>query len=360
LSALISGSTGFLGRALLAQLELPAVALLRGSDFERRATVLSRQTGAAVTALAGDVTRPCWGLDESAIAGLREQVDVVVNVASETGWAAPWARLHSVNIDGARHAVDVAGALGVPLLHVSSLFVAFDHDEFVPEAMVDEGSHLSKYERSKSRGEWVVALHAERAQVPTSIVRVGALLGDLAARSRQERPRTRVRMTRLLVDAPTMIPWLPAPVLPYSATARIDLCPRDLVAAALAHMITDLAGHAASHDMVVRNLGLGGNAPLVGQLLDESRSILARQGFAFRHVPVPGSWLRNVSAFFDRWSGAPGAAMFIGFRYLSSRTRYLGTCPGAETLTIRQLLRTMGIVEPDPVVPDPFYASWLG
>src|SRR4029450_12428072 len=160
----------YLGRALLRALDEPVVAVLRRAEQRDRAAGLARRTGTAVAAVPGDLQRPLWGLDEATLDRCRGEVHMVVNGAAQASWAAGWHDLMATNVEGARRAVDVAATLGVPLVHISALGAGH-----VPEALVDEATHLTKYERSKNRGEHAVADAAAELGVPTTIVRVGGL-----------------------------------------------------------------------------------------------------------------------------------------------------------------------------------------
>ncbi len=82
-----------------------------------------------------DVSEPLLGLSEGAIAGLRGQVDAVVNVAGVVDFDPPLDEALSANAFGVRNLVELARALGdVPVLHTSTCYVAGYRDGVIEEA----------------------------------------------------------------------------------------------------------------------------------------------------------------------------------------------------------------------------------
>lgn len=154
---LLTGVTGFLGKVWLAHLlhHLPDVrvtVVVRGraregalERFERivdtsptfrplRAThgrALGRWLGERVSVVEGDIERPLLGLCPDAL----DPVDAVVHCAGLTDFQPDPLRAFAVNTHGARHAADLAAALGARLLHVSTAFVAGNVSGEVPEAI---------------------------------------------------------------------------------------------------------------------------------------------------------------------------------------------------------------------------------
>jgi nucleoside-diphosphate-sugar epimerase len=302
--------------------------------------------------VAGDLRRPLWGLPEPVLDALRGQVRLVVNAAAQASWAAGWHDLMETNVEGARRAVDVAATLGVPLVHVSSLYAAHDCGRHVPEALVDEAAHLTKYERSKNRSEHAVADAAADLGVPTTIVRVGGLGGDL-----DPLPGERAAlppMLRLLDrDGWGWVPYVP--------DARIDVAPRDLVARTVAGILDDrgTVPVPAPGQAVVRNVGLGHASPNAGALLAEA----ARLGMGYekpvRPVPSPAKPLMALSELADRFGRGRRTTLLIGVRYFASSTVYLSEGLGQD-LSLATLVRTL-VRRPrlEPAALPSFYARWI-
>lgn len=348
MTVLVSGATGFLGAALLRKIDQPVVALIRGGDHEDRVRSLNRHSLAPVRGVRGDVRRPDWGLDQDLLDELRGTVSAVLNVAGDVGWSAPWARLAATNIDGAANAAALAHRLGTRLVHAGSLYVGYDYGSEVGEHLLEEREHLTKYERAKLRGEWAVARSVRKNDVPTFIARVPALSGDLDPVASGRSGARKVPLSRLITSGR----W---PVLPYSSGARLDVCPRDLVADRLVELLT--ADPVETPQVV--NIGQSAAAPMVEAFIREA-SIAGRRdpGTFPRPVRVPATWLKAISRQADRLQESPDTAAAIGTRYFASSTIYSGSGLGRE-VSIRSLVRTLGMPLPDePTRLNSYYSGW--
>lgn len=149
---LLTGVTGFLGKVWLAHLleAAPGVArvhllvragrarggargrledLLATSPafwplHERHGAGLGRFLGARLDVLAGDVASPDLGLDAATLARLEGRLDLVLHLAGVTDLEPDVEQALATNVDGARHALEVARRTGARLLHVSTAYVA--------------------------------------------------------------------------------------------------------------------------------------------------------------------------------------------------------------------------------------------
>lgn len=343
LTLLCAGLSGYLGHALARTLHEPASMVVRSGDPAGRSRRLAEETGASLTGLRGDIRQPMWGL-AAALGDLAGEVRLVVNLAANTSWTSSWQSLDSTNVEGARHAVDVAAALDVPLVHISTLFAAYQTSGVVRAALVHESADLTKYERSKCRAEWAVHDAARSRGVPVRIVRVGALAGDRGAgRGRPTAPLARS------VHAAAF------GLVPYVAGARLDVAPRDLVAARVAEWLATpiVAGCEVVH------VGLGHQAPLVESLLAE----VVRQGMGdqrrLRAVRVRGSFVPAVSRWGDRFCSGAAANVLVGSRYFASRAVYESDGLGDE-VGIVELAATLTGSPPAPrPLVDAYYRGWL-
>jgi nucleoside-diphosphate-sugar epimerase len=349
MTVLMSGATGFLGLALLRQIGEPVVAVIRGNDHADRARLLARRSGAVVEGLRGDVTQRNWGLTDEQLEDLSGRVRVVLNVAGDVGWSAPWARLSQVNIDGARHGAELAARLGAKLVHTGSLYVGYDSGREVGEVLLEERESLTKYERSKLRGEWAIAQAARRDDVPAIIARIPALSGDLdPVPGGGDDGAKKVPLARLISSG-----WWP--VLPYANGARLDVCPRDLVAT----KVVELLKAEQATTVEVHNVGQAAAAPFVESFIREAAVATERDPRRFpRPVRVPARWLKAVSQQADRLGEHPKNAAAIGLRYFASRTVYTGPGLGRE-VSVRSLVRTLGMpLHEDPPRLNSYYAGW--
>lgn len=347
MTVLVSGATGFLGLAVLRQLDEPVVAVIRGGDYESRGRTLARRSGAVLEAVSGDLRRPHWGLSDETVEGLRGRVRAVINVAGDVAWSAPWSRLAATNIDGASHGAELAHRLGVRLVHAGSLYVGYESGDEVGEVLLPEQQRLTKYERSKLRGEWAVARTARSYDVPVAIARIPALSGDLDPVDGDDGSR-KVPLARLITSG-----WWP--VLPYSKGARLDICPRDLVAKQVVALLDD----PPSCLVDVHNIGQAAGAPLVESFIREAALASEREPSSFpRPVRMPAPWLKGISLQADRLDEHPKNAAAIGLRYFASPTIYAGAGLGRD-VSIRSLVRTLGMPQHhDPPKLSGFYAGW--
>jgi long-chain acyl-CoA synthetase len=90
--------------------------------------------GARVDALDADVERPSCGLSPEALQALAT-ADAVVHCAGLTDFQPDPLRALSVNVAGAVHVAGLARQLGVPLVHVSTCYVAGAVSGEVPESL---------------------------------------------------------------------------------------------------------------------------------------------------------------------------------------------------------------------------------
>jgi len=159
---LFVGATGFVGKVALSMLldrygealERVVVVVRRGSSpsaerrfFDKIATSEAfkplrdarGEDGALnflrlkCTVLEGDVTDPLVGLSASQLEELKGKIDVVVNCAGLVSFNPSLELGLNVNTLGVRHAVEVCLGLGVPLVHVSTAFVAGNRNGLVFE-----------------------------------------------------------------------------------------------------------------------------------------------------------------------------------------------------------------------------------
>ena len=347
MTVLVSGATGFLGTALMRGIGEPVVALLRGADWANRAKTLHRRTGATVRGVPGDVRRPNRGLPASLVAELRDEVDTVINLAGDVSWSAPWSRLVEINVDGAAHAAELSRALGATLLHASSLYAGYDHGDEVYEVLLRERPKLTKYERTKLRAEWAVARICQAHDVPAVIARIPALSGDFDPVPGARSGATKVPFSRIIQTGV----W---PVLPFASGARLDVCPRDLVATKLLRLLGE-----AAPDPAIRNVGQGAGAPLVEAFAREAAEATLGDTRLFpRPVRMPARWLRAVSQQADRLNESPKNSAVIGLRYFASKTVFNSSGLDRE-ISIRNLVRTLGMPHrPQPPALGSYYAGW--
>ena len=188
MSYFVTGATGFIGRNLIERLlrrEGDIHVLVRESSAERLEELVDRwgQTvgepalvRARVRAVPGDLRRPRLGLSDEQVAELRGRTDHFFHLAALYDMTATAEDDEALNVDGTRHAVQLANELQAGVLHhVSSVAVAGAHRGLFREDMFDEGQTLpSPYHRTKFEAERLVRAEAH---VPWRVYRPGVVVG---------------------------------------------------------------------------------------------------------------------------------------------------------------------------------------
>ncbi|HEY2383523.1 MAG TPA: SDR family oxidoreductase [Terriglobia bacterium] len=154
----IIGSTGFLGKVLLAMILdcFPEfkhlIVLVRGRKdmpAEKRffsevlqspplEAVIERMGGEQavrrkVTVLEGDLDRPLCGLPLDRIAELKRKVDIVVNLAGLVDFDPPLNDALVSNVYGTQHVIELVKQLDSRLLHISTAYVTGQKDGYILE-----------------------------------------------------------------------------------------------------------------------------------------------------------------------------------------------------------------------------------
>lgn len=190
---LLTGITGFLGKVWAFEMmerlpDLRLTALVRGrrseSAVDRVDAMLAttpalrplREAHGCGTAdflaerldvLPGDVSQVRCGLEPSTVDALRGEIDLVLHFAGLTDFQPDPLAAIAANTHGAVHVAELAEALGVPMVHVSTCYVAGRVDGHVGE---DLDPHLAPNGvRFDPAGE-LAALEADLAKLPSGRV----------------------------------------------------------------------------------------------------------------------------------------------------------------------------------------------
>jgi NAD(P)-dependent dehydrogenase (short-subunit alcohol dehydrogenase family) len=182
MSYFVTGATGFLGEFLMEALakRKGTFYLLVRKDSEEHLADLKERLGAdakRIVTVKGDLTRKNLGVRPKQIEALRGKVKHFFHVA------ALYDLLHDnqeeqerINVEGTRHALDLAEALGVKCFHyTSSVAVAGSYRGVWREDMFAEAEHYEQaYFRTKHLAEGVVR---EACRVPYRIYRPAIIVG---------------------------------------------------------------------------------------------------------------------------------------------------------------------------------------
>jgi len=142
----VTGATGFIGRHLVERLlERDGdihVLVREGSRGKLDALIAEKwPAGAAerIHAVTGDLSEPSLGVDPEQV----PHIDHFFHLAAVYDMAAEEERNRVANVEGTRHAVELANAIGAGCFHhTSSIAAAGLHKGLFREDMFDEGQKL--------------------------------------------------------------------------------------------------------------------------------------------------------------------------------------------------------------------------
>ncbi|MDO9409847.1 SDR family oxidoreductase [Patulibacter sp.] len=177
---LVTGATGFIGRHLVATLlekrEGDIHLVVRDASQPKVDRLIAGwPEGAAdrVKVVVGDLESPAMGVDPAWIDEHRGDVEHAFHLAAIYDMTASAERNDTLNVEGTRHAVELANVLETGCFHhVSSVAVAGDFEGVFREDMFDEGQplpapyHRTKFESERiARGETLVPWRVYRPAI---------------------------------------------------------------------------------------------------------------------------------------------------------------------------------------------------
>jgi NAD(P)-dependent dehydrogenase (short-subunit alcohol dehydrogenase family) len=234
----VTGATGFIGHNLvkrLLQREGTVYALVRSGSRGRLEELRTAwgADGARVVPISGDLSQPGLGVSEEDLLTLRGGVDHFFHLAAIYDMTAGAEAQEVANVEGTRHAVELAGAIEAGCFHqVSSIAAAGLYKGTWREDMFDqaEGLDTHPYFRTKHESERVVREECGR---PWRVYRPGIVVGD--SRSGEiDKVDGPYYAFKLLQRARRVLPsWLPAVGV---EGGEINIVPVDFVAAAIDHI----------------------------------------------------------------------------------------------------------------------------
>ncbi|HXV05783.1 MAG TPA: SDR family oxidoreductase, partial [Solirubrobacterales bacterium] len=244
----ITGATGFIGRNLvecLLRREGTVYALVRAGSRGRLEQLRTSwgADGARVVPVSGDLTQPGLGISEEDLLTLRGGVDHFFHLAAIYDMAAGAEAQQIANVEGTRHAVELAQTIEAGRFHhVSSIAVAGLYRGLWREDMFEqaEGLGVHPYFRTKHQAERVVREECDR---PWRVYRPGIVVGD-SRTGEIDKIDGPYYLFKLLQRARRLMPgWLPTVGI---EGGEINIVPVDFVAAAIDHIAhePDLDGQA--------------------------------------------------------------------------------------------------------------------
>jgi NAD(P)-dependent dehydrogenase (short-subunit alcohol dehydrogenase family) len=244
----VTGATGFIGHNLVQRLlrrEGTVYALVRAGSRGRLEELRTAfgPDGARVVPIAGDLTQPGLGVSEEDLLTLRGEVDHFFHLAAIYDMTAGAEAQEIANVEGTRHAVELAGAIEAGCFHqISSIAAAGLYRGVWTEDMFEEAERLDvhPYFRTKHESERVVR---EECRRPWRVYRPGIVVGD--SRSGEiDKIDGPYYFFKLLQRARRLLPgWLPTVGI---EGGEINVVPVDFVADAIDYIAhqPDLDGRA--------------------------------------------------------------------------------------------------------------------
>eukprot|EP00123_Amoebidium_parasiticum_P016382 comp23407_c0_seq1/m.38866 comp23407_c0_seq1/g.38866 ORF comp23407_c0_seq1/g.38866 comp23407_c0_seq1/m.38866 type:complete len:824 (-) comp23407_c0_seq1:551-3022(-) len=231
---LFTGASGFIGKFLMGNLlkrDAPVYSLMRPQSAEKFRSMAHQRYGDAASKLVlmdGDISKPNFGLSTADFEVLKSKVDHVFHLAAIYDMTAPEEANTAANIDGTKHAVDVANQFGATLHYFSSVAVAGQYQGTYLESMYDEGQAFDNpYAKTKFIAEGIVR---NEAKVPYRIYRPGLVIGssETGEADKVDGPYYFFRTLQL------MRKYLPGvAIVPFIKGARFPIVPVNYVADAV-------------------------------------------------------------------------------------------------------------------------------
>jgi NAD(P)-dependent dehydrogenase (short-subunit alcohol dehydrogenase family) len=244
----VTGATGFIGRNLVERLlrrQGTVYALVRAGSRGRLEQLRTSwgADGARVVPVSGDLTQSGLGVSEEDLLTLRGSVDHFFHLAAIYDMSAGAEAQEVANVEGTRHAVELAATIEAGCFHhVSSIAVAGLYRGEWREDMFEQAEELdaNPYFRTKHESERLVREECSR---PWRVYRPGIVVGD--SRSGEiDKIDGPYYLFKLLQRARRVLPaWLPAIGV---EGGEINIVPVDFVADAIDHIAhqPDLDGQA--------------------------------------------------------------------------------------------------------------------
>ncbi|MDX6652306.1 MAG: hypothetical protein QOJ38_1087 [Solirubrobacterales bacterium] len=238
MSYFVTGATGFIGRNLVEQLlqREGTIYVLVREGSRGRLEELRNRWGVGedrVVAVVGDLSQPKLGVGEEDIGRLKGEIDHFFHLAAIYDMTADGETQRIANVEGTRHALELAEEIEARHFHmVSSIAAAGLFKGTWREDMFDEAEELDNhpYFRTKHDSERVVR---EESKVPWRVYRPGIVVGH-SETGEIDKIDGPYYFFKLLQRLRKMVPqWVPTIGLEGK---QINLVPVDYVVKAMDHI----------------------------------------------------------------------------------------------------------------------------
>lgn len=237
MSYFVTGATGFIGRFLVSNLlkRKGTIHVLVRKDSQKKLEAIGRRMGwdmKRIVPVAGDMTAARCGLGAAQAKALQGKVRHFFHLAAIYDLQASAESQQVANIDGTRHALDLAAAIGAGCFHhASSIAAAGLYQGVFREDMFDEAEGLDDpYLRTKHESEGLV--RAEK-RLKWRIYRPGMVVGHSQTGEMDKIDGPYYFFTLLKKLREVLPPWVP--MLGIEG-GRINIVPVDFVADAMDHI----------------------------------------------------------------------------------------------------------------------------
>jgi nucleoside-diphosphate-sugar epimerase len=207
---LLTGASGVVGQALLAQLNAHSVICL---------THRQQITNSGVTSIPCDISLPQLGLTLAQLRNIAERIDCVVHAAAVTDFSESNELINRTNVYGLENMLKLSAIAKVPFYYIST---AFAH----PQSRTNSPPEHA-YTISKRQGEQLV----RESGLPNVILRPSIVIGD-------SKSGLIARFQGIYNIAGSLIREF-LPILPLLPEAYVDFVPQDVVAKAIVALIEE-------------------------------------------------------------------------------------------------------------------------
>ncbi|GGA75279.1 short chain dehydrogenase [Arenimonas soli] len=237
MSYFVTGATGFIGRYLVSNLlkRKGTIHVLVRKGSEKKLEAIASSMGwdrKRIVLVAGDLSKPRLGLAPAKVKALSGKVKHFFHLAAIYDLSADAASQQVANIDGTRHAIELAAAIKAGCFHhTSSIAAAGLYPGVFREDMFEEAEGLrDPYLRTKHESEGIVR---KECKVPFRIYRPSMVIGHSKTGEMDKIDGPYYLFTLVKKMRQALPQWVPTLGI---EGGRINVVPVDFVADAMDHI----------------------------------------------------------------------------------------------------------------------------